>query len=99
MEYEFLDTAFLEAMNEIGRVGSTKVGADDFMERRKRGDYTRGKLNRHESKQIICHAMGHNILYLQGVPHDATGKVRDHLAAAAYNAMMEFCFTRKFDVK
>jgi hypothetical protein len=40
--YEFLDPAFLEAMNDIGRYGYQKYGEQSFQYRRSQGDTSRG---------------------------------------------------------
>ena len=54
--FEFLEPAFLDAMNEIGRYGHKKYGADSFHTRALRGDTSRGSLRRTAPHQIAAHA-------------------------------------------
>ena len=91
-EYEFLDAAFLEVMNDIGRYGNDKYGADSFHQRAKNGDRSRGKLDRAKSEVIIQHSFDHGKAYLAGEKHDKFGTLKHQLGAEAFNAMMEFFF-------
>lgn len=90
--YEYLDKAFLEVMNEIGQYGNDKYGEDSFHQRAKHGDRSRGKLARASSEVIIKHSQDHGDAYLAREPHDHFGTRKHQLAAAAFNAMMEFYF-------
>lgn len=91
-QLEYLDAAFLEAMNDIGRYGDEKYGADSFHQRAKHGDRSRGKLERASSTVIGQHSKDHVDAYLRKELHDKFGTLKHQLAAAAFNAMMEFYF-------
>jgi hypothetical protein len=95
----FLVPSFLQAMNEIGRYGHEKYGANSFHTRAEHGDRSRGELDRTKSTAIFGHAEGHFCDYLAGEPHDHFGTLRHQLAAVAYNAMMEFYFAGLADEK
>ena len=88
--YEFLNPDFLDLMNEIGRLGHEKFGADAF---EVAGDEKR-VIPRHRKAEIMFHAREHTHDYEAGLPHDKLGTVRAHLAAAAFNAMLEFIFSK-----
>jgi hypothetical protein len=93
MKYEFLSEKFLEAMNDIGRYGFQKYGAESFQVRRLHGDTSRGALSdRCSTSAIGEHVREHYRLYMAQVPHDRFGTRKHQLAAAAFNAMMEFYF-------
>jgi len=89
MKYEFLDESFLALMNDIGRLGHEKFGADAF-----EVSGTNRKIPRHQKDEIIIHAYDHLRDYDHGVPHDKLNTTRAHLAAAAFNAMLEFIFSQ-----
>lgn len=90
---EFLDEAFLAAMNEIGKYGHEKYGADSFHARAANGDRSRGTiLSRTSSQAIGQHAKDHVDMYLRREAHDKFGTLKHQLAAVAFNAMMEFYF-------
>lgn len=91
-EVEFLISEFLEAMNDIGRYGHEKYGADSFHTRREVGDSSRGTLARTSTDEIRKHAAAHFEMYQRGELHDHFGTLRHQLAAVAFNAMMEFYF-------
>lgn len=91
--FEFLSLEFLEAMNDIGRYGFEKYGAESFQHRRLQGDRSRGSLVRTTPAVIASHAASHFELHRLGIPHDHFGTRRHQLAAAAFNAMMEFYFS------
>src|SRR5271170_1904035 len=92
-QYEFLDPGFLEAMNDIGRYGHEKYGKDSFHHRALVGDRSRGTiLERTSSAAIIKHSQDHGDEYLAGELHDKFGTLGHQLAAAAFNAMMEYYF-------
>lgn len=88
-QYEFLNHDFLALMNDIGRLGHEKFGADTI-------EVAGGgrKIERHQKDAIIYHARGHLTNYLLGVKHDELGTTRAHLAAAAFNAMLEYYFSQ-----
>jgi len=89
MKYEFLDESFLALMNDIGRIGHEKFGANAI-------EVAGGgrKIPRHQKDAIIYHARGHITNYLLGVKHDKLDTTRAHLAAAAFNCMIEFYFSQ-----
>ena len=93
-KYEFLNEAFLETMNDIGRYGNEKYGKESFHQRALKGDKSRGDLFtcRTSSEAILDHAVGHVILYEDKAKHDHFGTLGHQLAAVAFNAMMEFYF-------
>ncbi len=87
--YEFLDETFLALMNEIGHLGHEKFGTNAF-------EATGGKrqIDRHRKDEILRHAHQHLFSYEAGLPHDKIGTMRAHLAAAAFNCMLEFIFSQ-----
>ncbi len=92
-QYEFLDEDFLELMNDIGRYGSEKYGAESFHARAQTGDRSRS-LKRTQKEEIMRHARKHTVDYENGVQHDKFNTLNHQLAAAAFNTMMEFYFSR-----
>lgn len=93
--YEFLDQRFLTLMNDIGRLGYEKMGADSF--EANRGGYgtkTRRRIPRHRKEEILRHAREHLAAYESGIPHDHFGALDYQLAAAAFNMMLEFYFSQ-----
>jgi uncharacterized protein involved in copper resistance len=90
--YEFLNPAFLKAMDDIGRYGNDKYGKDSFHQRSKAGDKSRGTLERAQSEEIAKHAADHFMDANAGIPHDHFGTRTHQLAAVAFNAMMEYYF-------
>jgi hypothetical protein len=92
-QYEFLDEDFLELMNDIGRYGAEKYGAESFHARAQTGDRSRS-LKRTQKEAIMRHAREHTVAYENGIRHDKFDTLRHQLAAAAFNAMMEFYFSR-----
>ena len=88
----FVIDAFVEAMNDIGRYGHEKYGADSFQSRRLAGDVSRGALLRTTPTAIRAHAVAHFNDYMTGQVHDHFGTRKHQLAAVAFNAMMEFYF-------
>ncbi|MDE2101012.1 MAG: hypothetical protein KGL39_27445 [Patescibacteria group bacterium] len=91
-QYEFLNPAFLAAMDDIGRYGYEKYGEQSFQHRQLAGDRSRGKLARTLPLEIANHAREHFAMYLADVPHDHFKTRKHQLAAVAFNAMMEFYF-------
>ena len=87
--YEFLDPNFLALMNDIGRLGHEKFQNDSFeVAGNKR------RIARHRKEEIMAHAHRHLWLYEDGVPHDKLGTMQAHLAAAAFNCMLEYIFSQ-----
>lgn len=99
IKYEFLSESFLEAMNDVGRYGLEKYGESSFQARRLQGDRSRGPLQRCASGSIAAHATDHFLSAIEGKLHDHFGTKRHQLAAAAFNAMMEFYFEGLEDEK
>lgn len=89
---EFLSARFLDAMNDIGRYGFEKYGAESFQSRRASGDVSRGSLERNRSLVIADHAREHFSQYLSFIAHDHFHTDGHQLAAVAFNAMMEFVY-------
>jgi hypothetical protein len=89
MKYEFLNENFLTLMNDIGRIGHERFGADAI-------EVTGGKrqIERHQKDAILVHAAEHLVDYKLGIPHDKLGTLQAQLAAAAFNCMLEFVFSR-----
>ena len=87
--YPFLDPDFLTLMNDIGRIGHEKFGADAI-------EVTGGKrqIERHQKDAILVHAAEHLVVYKLGIPHDKLDTLQAHLAAAAFNCMLEFVFSQ-----
>jgi hypothetical protein len=87
--FPFLHSDFLTLMNDIGRLGHEKFGVDAF-------EVAGGerKIERHQRDAIIYHARGHLSSYLLNVPHDKLSTVQAHLAAAAFNCMLEYIFSQ-----
>lgn len=88
--YQHLLPEFLEAMNDIGKYGEEKYGPVSFQQRSQRGD--RSRIDRTRPEENMAHANKHFVLGIIGVPHDHFGTRKHQLAAAAFNAMMEFYF-------
>ena len=87
--YEFLNPDFLDLMNEIGGLGHEKFGADAF-----KVAGSKRQIARHRKADILRHAHQHLWLYEDGMKHDKTRNLQEHLAAAAFNAMLEFIFSK-----
>jgi hypothetical protein len=92
-QFEFLDQEFLELMNDIGRYGAEKYGAESFHARAQSGDRSRS-LKRTQKEEIVRHVCEHVTAYENGIQHDKFGTLKHQLAAAAFNVMMEFYFSR-----
>jgi hypothetical protein len=88
-QYEFLNPEFLALMNDIGRIGHEKFGADAI----EVSGHSRN-IARHQKEEIINHAHSHLLCYAYGKPHDKLGTSQAHLAAAAFNCMLEFWFSQ-----
>ena len=87
--FPFLHSDFLTLMNDIGRLGHEKFGENSF-------EITGGvrKIDRHQKDEIMRHARGHITDYLLRVSHDKFNTVQAHLAAAAFNCMLEYIFSQ-----
>ena len=95
IEVVTLNPKFIAAMDDIGRYGLEKYGENSFEARARRGDKSRGEGAlgvRTSSLGIGQHSAVHYYEYLQGIKHDKFGTLKHQLAAAAFNAMMEFHF-------
>jgi hypothetical protein len=86
---ETLDASFIGAMQEIGLFGLLKHGDHSFAECKTRPPIENGK-----TRNMLQHVMDHMTSYRVGEPHEL-GDCRYHLAAAAFNLMMEFYFYQK----
>ena len=91
--HKFLDEDFLSLMNDIGRYGEEKYGAESFHARAKAGDCSRS-LKRTQTEEIMRHARQHTTDYENGILHDHFGDSKHQLAAAAFNCLMEFYFSQ-----
>lgn len=89
-QFEFLDEDFLKLMNDVGCLGHEKFGVDAF---EATGDRVR-RIPRHQKRDILAHAREHIRLYDKGVRHDELSDSKYHLAATAFNTMMEFYFSQ-----
>jgi hypothetical protein len=85
-DFEYLSSAFVKAMNDIGQHGCEKYG-DDIARATARKPGARW-----DSDAVAGHARDHFAAYLQGQTHDHFNTRKHQLAAVAFNAMMEFCF-------
>ena len=86
--YRTLSEAFLQLMDEIGSYGEEKYGEQSIAAKFRRGDFSRS--DRTKAREIGNHVNNHFQEYLDGVLHDKFGTRKHQLAAAAFNAMMEF---------
>lgn len=87
--FPFLHSDFLTLMNDIGRLGHEKFGADAF-----EAAGSVRKIGRHQKEEILRHARKHLLQYEDEIPHDKLGTLQAHLAAAAFNCMLEFIFSQ-----
>lgn len=92
MEFEQLDESFIRTMNEIGRHGWRKHGANSFQGRRLAGVEMRGPTpnDRLSKENNMRHVKEHADAYLAGELHDHFYTLKHQLAAIAFNAMMEY---------
>lgn len=86
-DYTALNWEFLRKMARIPLHAAEKYGSwDQYKNARLTGE-----------KSPINHAIDHLAKYMNGEPYDRwDGAVEWHLVAAAYNAMMEFFYLRRF---
>ena len=89
-QFEFLNENFLALMNDIGRLGHEKLG-ENAIEFHKDGVR---RIPRHQKGSNMLHAYRHITAYEDGIPHDKLGTLEGHLAAVAFNAMLEFYFSQ-----
>jgi hypothetical protein len=89
-QYEFLNPDFLALMNNIGRLGHEKFGADcvEVSGAKER------QIPRHQKEEILAHARRHLWSYDYKRPHDKLSTTQAHLAAAAFNCMLEYIFSQ-----
>ena len=92
-QYEFLNSDFLELMNDIGRYGEEKYGAESFHARAQSGDRSRS-LKRTQTEEIMHHVREHTVAYEAEILHDHFGTRKHQLAAAAFNCLMEYYFSQ-----
>jgi uncharacterized protein YhaN len=87
--FPFLNSDFLNLMNDIGRLGHEKFQNDSFeVAGNKR------RIARHRKDEIMAHAHRHLWAYEDSVKHDKTVNLQGHLGAVAFNAMLEFIFSQ-----
>jgi hypothetical protein len=87
-QYEFLNPDFLEAMNDIGRLGHEVYGANAIEARN-----GTSRIPRHQENML--HAYRHITAYEDGVKHDHFGDLAHQLAAVAYNCLIEFHYLQR----
>lgn len=85
---ETLDASFIGAMQEIGLFGLLKHAKDDYQK------FDIRPINNGKVRDMVLHASEHMSKYLSGEFHEL-GNCKYHLAAAAFNMMMEFYFYQK----
>lgn len=90
-QYKTLDPAFLKLMDDIGIYGMEKYGKESFEIKRQEGRLER-TMERVQSAVIADHANEHFQMAIKGMKHDHFGTVRHNLAAAAFNAYMEWAY-------
>ncbi len=87
--YDILDPAFLHAMAEIAHYGAVTYGEFNWQNSRLAGD-----------KAPVNHIYKHLGQYRSGEKYDHLNGARTyHLAAIAFNAMMEFYWARMDEAK
>lgn len=90
-EYVTLVPSFLKLMNEIGLYGREKYGDQSFDVKAKNGTLTRS-MERVQPEEIAKHCANHVYDGAFKKPHDHFGDSTYNLAAAAFNAMMEYVY-------
>jgi len=80
--YDSLNWEFLKLLAEIGHYASEKYGSPE--------QYTNGRLE--GEKSPINHIPEHLRSYIAREPHDHFGDIKYHLAAIAYNCMIEYFY-------
>lgn len=84
--YDALNHDFIKLLAEIANYAASKYGSAE--------QYTQARLE--GEKSPINHIYEHLRLYQAGTPHDHFTDPIYHLAAIAYNSMMEALYLRKF---
>lgn len=84
--YLAINPDFLKALAQIARYAEEKYGSWH--------QYTAARLE--GEKSCINHIYEHLRCYQLGEPHDKFGDVKMHLAAIAYNCLMEWFYHEKF---
>lgn len=87
--HETLDASFIGAMQEIGLFGLLKHPIHQYQNHEERPKDPTGEI-----RNMLDHAMHHLEHYQMRYLHEL-GDCRYHLAAAAFNLMMEFYFYQK----
>jgi len=85
--YDAINPSFLKMLARIGSYADQKYGAWE--------QYTKARLV--GEKSPVNHIQEHLRQFVEGEPYDHfDGDVRWHLAAIAYNAMMEFYYVTRW---
>lgn len=87
--YPYLNPLFLEAMNDIARLGLQKYGENSFQHRVHVLGQKDRWMDRVTVDAIFEHSGDHFADYIAGIPHDVFHTLQHQLAAVAFNAMME----------
>lgn len=97
--YQFLVREFLEAMNEIGSYGEKKHAENSFIAQLKTGTLDVKNLSsRNCIQSFIYHMYGHINAWESREPHNHFRTQKHQLAAAAFNLMMLFLYTRNMEM-
>ena len=91
--FDILDPEFLQTLAKIADYGAKKYGEFNWHKSRLEGD-----------KSPVNHIARHLLLYEQAVPYDHEEVINSkdpkmHLAAIAFNAMMEFWYENHPEIK
>lgn len=92
-QYRTLSPRFLALMDEIGIYGLQKYGERSTANRFAKGDFSRDE--RTKSRSFAEHAANHFGEYIDGIKHDKFNTREHQLAAAAFNAMLEYQFYKE----
>lgn len=87
--YDALNWDFIKCLAQIARHAEEKYGSPE--------QYKDGRLE--GQKGPINHIYEHLRMYVAGEAHDHFNDPRYHLAAVAYNAMMEYLYHTKYGWK
>lgn len=90
-EYKHLIPAFLKAMDEIGAYGEAKHRENSMQASIVKNDRSR-PTERVSEQELQRHSRQHWQDYTRRMAHDHFGTLKHQLAAAAFNAMMEFYY-------
>ena len=91
-KFEFLNTDFLQLVEDVMRYGQEKYGSSALNPAKPPA--RRPDRERCTRSGLLQHASGHEALYARGVPHDHFGTREHQLAAAVANLMIEFALSR-----